>query len=147
MSEECSVPFFQSEIENLSAEIEFSCCSLYVFEEGENRLRCVAKLGDGVDFIERFHFGLGTGLSAWVAQKRRRIHLPDIHRGSRHGHKPLRCYLSVPILSEEQLLGVLNLAHVVPNAFDDTLDKVEAFSSRLAFSMRWRNSNPLRLAG
>jgi GAF domain-containing protein len=140
-------PHFQSAIEQLSEEIEFSCCSVFVFEENERRLRCVAKWGDGVDFIQGFRFGLGSGLSAWVAQKRRRIHLPDIHRGSRHGHRPLRCYLSVPIMSGEELLGVLNMAHVVPNAFDECLDKVDEFSDRLARTIRWRNSNQLRLAG
>ncbi len=146
MSRDCIDPFFQEKVERLSSEIEFSCCSLFLFEENENRLRCVARLGDGVDFIERFRFGMGSGLSAWVAQKRRCVHLPDIHRGSRHGHKPLRCYLSVPILSGERLLGVLNLAHVVPNAFDNCLDKVDGFAQQMVYSIQWRNSQQLHLA-
>lgn len=139
--------YYQTAIESLSKEIEFTCCSLFVFDDTENRLRCVAKLGDGINFIERFRFGLGPGLSAWVAQKRRPVHLPDIHRGSRHGHNPLRCYLSIPILLEGELLGVLNLAHVVPHAFDDHLTRVDAFARNLALRLRRTSANPMGVSG
>lgn len=143
MLEQNIEPVYQRAVERLARQFDFSCCSLFVFEDAERRLSCVARLGDGVDFIEGFRFGLGSGLSAWVAQKHRRVNLPDIHRGSRHGHKPLRCYLSVPLMIEDCVIGVLNLAHVVPNAFDDHLDEIETFSRLMAQTMQWRNPDRL----
>ena len=48
---------------------------------------------------------------------RKIIHLPDIHRGSRHGMNPVRSYLAVPLEMNNRVVGVLNLGHISPNAF------------------------------
>ncbi len=104
---------------NLRESVEFESGSLFVFERSENKLREIAKTGDGIDFITAIDFPLGAGLSAWVAQKCKVIYLADIHRGSRHGLNPVRCYLSMPLEINNRVIGVLNLGHTVANAFDD----------------------------
>jgi GAF domain-containing protein len=110
---------FQSFMDKLHEEIGFESGSLFLLENESQALKEVAVKGDGIDFISSVHFPMGTGLSAWVAQKCKIIYLNDIHRGSRHGQNPVRSYLSMPLEMNTKVVGVLNLGHVVPNAFDD----------------------------
>jgi len=103
----------------LSKAVDFEAGTLFVYQLGENRLSEVAKTGEGIDFITPIAFPMGNGLSAWVAQKGKDIYLPDIHRGSRHGLNPIRSYLSMPLEINSRIIGVLNLGHIIPNAFDE----------------------------
>lgn len=104
-------------LQELSRLVDFKWATIFMYEEGSGRLKIVAQIGDGIDFINRINFSMGKGLSAWVAQKKRLVHLPDIHRGTRHEHHPVRSFLSMPLILGNAVVGVLNLAHVVPNAF------------------------------
>ncbi|MFQ5648469.1 MAG: GAF domain-containing protein [bacterium] len=106
-------------MDELKQSVDYDSGSLFVFENKSQTLKEVAKKGEGIDFISSINFPLGNGLSAWVAQKGKMVYLPDIHRGSRHGLNPVRSYLSMPLEINNRIIGVLNLGHVVPNAFND----------------------------
>lgn len=111
--------------------VEYESGSLFLFDN--NSLHEVASKGDGIDFISSVSFPMGKGLSAWVAQKGKMIYLPDIHRGSRHGLNPVRSYLSLPLELNNRIIGVLNLGHVVPNAFSRRkMKKIQAMSQEIA---------------
>ena len=56
-------------------------------------------------------------MSAWLAQKKRIVCLPNIHRGARHMHNPIRSFVAIPIIHDDVVVGMLNLAHIKPNAF------------------------------
>jgi len=103
----------------LRDKLPFQAGSLFLVEQDTQSLRQVANVGEGIDFISQVRFSMGPGLSAWVAQKGKRIYLPDIHRGSRHGLHPIRSYLSMPLEINNRVIGVLNLGHIVPNAFEE----------------------------
>lgn len=119
-------------MENLNQIVEFESGSLFLFEKESRTLKEVANKGDGLNFISAVHFPMGTGLSAWVAQKGKLIYLPDIHRGSRHGQNPVRSYLSMPLEINNKIVGVLNLGHVVPNAFDEKeIKQIESLSKEI----------------
>lgn len=105
-------------LRQLSERIDFEAASLYVFSKRKRALQKLSDFGGGVNFIEKVRFENGRGLSAWVAKKQQQIYLPDIHRGSRHGQAPIRSYISIPILYDEEIMGVLNLSHVKPNSFE-----------------------------
>jgi len=124
---------FDQFLDELSQIIEFESGSLFLLECQSGTLKEVANKGNGIDFITKVHFPLGKGLSAWVAQKGKIVYLPDIHRGSRHGLQPIRSYLSIPLEVNNKTIGVLNLGHVVPNAFDKRdLKLIETFSKEIA---------------
>ncbi|TDI87717.1 MAG: GAF domain-containing protein [Caldithrix sp.] len=108
---------FDSFAVQLREKVEFESASLFIFDSTSDTLKEVAHVGDGIDFISAVNFPMGSGLSAWVAQKGKIIHLPDIHRGSRHGMNPVRSYLAVPLEMNNRVVGVLNLGHISPNAF------------------------------
>jgi len=108
---------FDQFLSELGERVEYEASSLFVFEHKTQSLTEVARVGDGIDFISSVNFPMGKGLSAWVAQKGKVIYLPDIHRGSRHGFRPIRSYLSMPLEINDKIVGVLNLSHVAPKAF------------------------------
>jgi len=109
---------FGDSLYNLADKVEFDAASLYLLSKRTQKLHKISDLGGGVNFIDKVRFDKGHGLSGWVAKKQQPIYLPDIHRGSRHGQAPIRSYVSIPILSDEEVLGVLNLSHVKPNSFE-----------------------------
>lgn len=121
-------PAFLEFLEMLGEIVEYESGSLFLLERRTQRLRRVASRGEGIDFISSVQFPLGQGLSAWVAQKRKMIYLADIHRGSRHGQRPVRSYLSIPLELNDKIIGVLNLGHVVPDAFGG--GKLEVIQAR-----------------
>ncbi|KAA3615490.1 MAG: GAF domain-containing protein [Calditrichaeota bacterium] len=102
----------------LAEQIDFESASLYGLARRKRTLQKMCDYGDGVNFIDSVRFENGFGLSAWVAKKQKPIYLSDIHRGSRHGQAPIRSYLSMPIVADENVIGVLNLAHTEANAFE-----------------------------
>ena len=104
-------------LNDLRQAVDFKWATIFMNDVETGKLKIIAQVGEGIDFINRINFSLGMGLSAWVAQKKRLVHLPDIHRGTRHEHHPVRSFISMPLFRGNSVVGVLNLAHVFPNAF------------------------------
>ncbi len=135
--ERVSAQGFSEALELLHDAVDFCGASIFVLDPHGGAIKCVAEFGEGANFIDRIHFENGTGLTAWVARRRRLVHLPNIHRGSRHGQAPIRSYLSMPIYLDEEVVGVLNVAHLVPNAFArHKLAIIRDFCDRLSRIMR-----------
>jgi GAF domain-containing protein len=135
--ERVSIQGFHDALELLHKAVDFCGASIFVAQSENGFMKCVAEYGEGANFIDRIQFESGSGLTAWVAQRRRPVHLPNIHRGSRHGQSPIRSYLSMPIYCEEKVVGVLNIAHVVPNAFSrQKYAIIQDFCARLSHIMR-----------
>jgi GAF domain-containing protein len=97
--------------------VDYNSATLLLVTKKNKRLQPVAEYGEGCNFINGMHFKMGSGLSAWLAQRKRTICLSDIHRGARHGHNPIRSFVAIPILFQDNVIGILNLAHILPNAF------------------------------
>lgn len=128
-------------LSELNEAIEYESGSVFVYDGKTGSLQEASKLGDGIDFISSIRFPMGSGLSAWVAQRGQLVYLDDIHRGSRHGMKPIRSYLSMPLEFNHELVGVLNLSHIVPNAFDDEkLDTIKTMGKRIARTIHKRKN-------
>ncbi len=102
----------------LSEKVGYEAATFYVFSKRRQKLKKIVDFNGGANFIDRVRFDHGYGLSAWVAKKQRPVYLPDIHRGSRHGYRPIRSYLSMPIFIEDELAAVVNFSHIEPHAFE-----------------------------
>lgn len=119
-------------VDELKKQVDFEDGTLFLFDKETETLEEVIKVGNGIDFISSVNFPMGAGLSAWVAQKGKIICLSDIHRGSRHGLNPIRAYLSIPLEINNRNIGVLNLGHTTPNAFDgEKLERIESFCKEI----------------
>ena len=126
-------------LEKLKQEADFESGSLFLIDPGSQRLKEVARVGDGIDFISAVKFPMGCGLSAWVAQKGKLIYLPDIHRGSRQGENPVRSYLSIPLEINNKVVGVLNLGHIEPYAFEEKIEPIKSLCRELVAKLHNRS--------
>lgn len=133
---ECTESMFQAILERLKNTVDYQSASLFLMNRRKQQLISVAEQGDGINLIGAINFPMGFGLSAWIAQKKKLIHLPDIHKGTRHGHNPVRSFVAVPIMYNEEVIGVLNLAHIKPNAFGPAeVKKLQYLAQAIAVRM------------
>jgi diguanylate cyclase (GGDEF)-like protein len=99
--------------------VPFDRASVYVHDPVAGRLEPFATLGEPVDLIDGVSFELGSGFSAWVGKRKKATLLTDLQRPPREGERPLRCFMSVPVIVHGDLVGVLNLGHAEARAFED----------------------------
>lgn len=92
--------------------IPFDYGTLYITDSDSGGLVPVAILGSRVDLAEQVRFARGNGVSAWVAQERRAVVIPDPEQ---QDHAPLaagtvRAYLAFPLVHNGSIAGVVALA-------------------------------------
>ncbi len=68
--------------------------------------------------IDIIQFENGSGLSAWVADKKRPILLSSVHRGQRFQSNPVKSFVCCPILRFGTTIGVINLGHIKNQAYN-----------------------------
>ena len=86
-----------------------------MFSKDSSKLEEICTIGHRVDLIDFVEFDMGSGISAWVAQKKRPILLGNLRKSK--GGVNTRSFLSVPIVFCNEIIGVINLAHDEPEAF------------------------------
>jgi len=113
--------------------IDFDRSSLYLFDKRTDELEMVASIGGETDLAGLFKFSSGKGLSGWTAKVRRPIILGDIRRnGSYDDGQTIHSFLSVPLMLNEELIGVLNCGKTEANAFDDNdLARLQIIGSQI----------------
>ena len=117
----------------LSRLVPFESASLFIYEEENEVLKQVGEFNGGVDLVKNFSFGKGMGLSAFVAEEKRPILLPNLHDGPRFAVGTLKSFLSIPLIIHEKLAGVLNFGHSLPMKFDKShVDYLEIVAAQLA---------------
>jgi transcriptional regulator with GAF, ATPase, and Fis domain len=125
------VDSFEEIIKTLGKLVDFRSASLFVVSGDAGDLEEICTVGKTVDLIDFVKFNMGSGISAWVAQKRRHIILNNL-RKSRGGTRT-RSFLSVPIVMAGEVTGVINLAHDEPDSFTQVdAEIVKIASSPLA---------------
>lgn len=115
---EISEDSFESILKSVGELIDFRSASLFMFSRETGKLDEICTIGHRVDLIDFVEFDMGSGLSAWVAQKKRPILLGNLRKS--RGGVNARSFLSMPIVFADEIIGVINLAH----------DESEAFSRR-----------------
>ena len=124
---------FEEIFDLLSRLVPFESASLFIYEEENEVLKQVGEFNGGVDLVKNFSFGKGMGLSAFVAEQKRPILLPNLHDGPRFAVGTLKSFLSIPLIIHEKLAGVLNFGHSLPKKFDKShVDYLEIVAAQLA---------------
>lgn len=95
--------------------VDFRSASLYILSGKSGRLREICSIGRTVDLINFVNFNMGTGISAWVAEKKRSIILNNLRKSQGGSHT--KSFLAVPLVFAGEIKGVINLAHDEPDAF------------------------------
>ncbi len=103
-------------LEILEQVIDFDSATLFINDPVDNQLEVSQSHGQGiVDLISEVTFEQGEGLSGWVASQRAPVIFSTIHKESRD--RPFHSLVSMPLWSEDRLLGVLNLGHSQPGFY------------------------------
>ncbi|MFP4459154.1 MAG: GAF domain-containing protein [Candidatus Zixiibacteriota bacterium] len=108
---------FETILDLVARIINYRYATLYGYSEKENELIPVAYRRQIVDLIPSIKFSVGTGISAWVASKKKPILLSKIHTSPHLSHRVVKSFISIPFEDNDELLGVLNLGHSIPGAF------------------------------
>jgi len=83
---------FEEVFNLLSRLVPFESASLFIFEEENEGLKQVGEFNGGVELVQNFSFGKGMGLSAFVAEEKRPILLPNLHDGPRFAKNALKSF-------------------------------------------------------
>ena len=76
---------------------------------------------------------MGRGFSAWVAKQRRSVLIPHLRKKRDSG---FRSFISTPLVSGDTLIGVLNLGHEEPDAFNEShMEFLEIIAAQLAHTI------------
>lgn len=90
-------------------------CSLYLWDDAEKVLVLTATNGLAQSGVGEVRLGLGEGITGWVATRRTPLAVPDVRREPRFkwidnlDQERFRSMLSVPIISHERVIGVMNV--------------------------------------
>jgi GAF domain-containing protein len=113
--------------------VAFEQATAFVCTAGDGRLSPLVVEGAHVDLIPDIAFDHGAGFSSWVAKSRRPVLLStDREEFDAAGEGRPGSFLSVPLLAEDELVGVLNLAHSRPGAFTGADRDFVVLAGRLA---------------
>ena len=96
--------------------VKCDSCFIYVLEESDLVLR--ASKNPHQELIDRLKLRLGQGITGWVAEHREPVAIfqeafkdPRFQRFNELPEDRYEAFLSVPLLSRGQLVGVMNLQH------------------------------------
>ena len=127
---------FEQVLEKVKNVVSCHSASLFIIDE-TGKLEEIATIGTPVELIKTVDFDMGRGFSAWVAKQRKSILIPNL-RQSRHKH--FRSFVSTPLISNEKLIGVMNLGHEEPDAFtQENLQLFEIIAEQLALMIERTN--------
>ena len=127
------VEAFQQALLQIRTIAPFENATLFLWNRESQNLDEVVSVGARVDLIGHVRFGRGAGFSSWVAQQRKPVLLNDLHREGGPDSVALRSFLSVPILVANEVVGVINMSHSRPSAFEEeTVARVGLLSMPIA---------------
>ncbi|HWX55839.1 MAG TPA: GAF domain-containing protein [Verrucomicrobiae bacterium] len=107
-------------VEFAAAVVKCDSCFIYVLEKNELVLR--ASKNPHPEAVDRLKLKLGQGITGWVAEHRQPVSVPSNasqdprFRGfSELPEDSFQAFLSVPVLSRQGVVGVINLQHRRPH--------------------------------
>jgi len=115
------------------------CVLLYQPESGNLVCRASAGMVPGVS--PDFAIGRGEGISWRVFESGEAVYIPDVRATPDFryydGEKPeVRSFMSVPLLSKGKVVGILNINHPVPHAFDgESLATLRVLATYIAIAV------------
>ncbi len=113
--------FFERIFTLLKLIVPFDYATIFMLEHEKKKIELVAKKGRAVDLIELVTFEFGKGFSAWIAKEKKSIMLNNLHKNERETADIMRSFLSVPLILESDLIGVINFGSDKANTFSDEM--------------------------
>ena len=115
-----TMALISSKLANL---VPFSACSLFLFDENEDNLRCCFATGLDADVIQKLTVRSGQGLTGWVARNRRPLvnarPSADLEAAGAERATTLQSALVCPLVFNERFIGTLTVYHTEPSFYRD----------------------------
>ncbi|MGH9346105.1 MAG: bifunctional diguanylate cyclase/phosphohydrolase [Vicinamibacterales bacterium] len=115
-----TMALISSKLANL---VPFSACSLFLFDETDDSLRCRFATGLDADVIQRLTVRSGQGLTGWVARNRRPLvnarPSADLEAAGADRPTMLQSALVCPLVFNERFIGTLTVYHTEPSFYRD----------------------------
>jgi diguanylate cyclase (GGDEF)-like protein/putative nucleotidyltransferase with HDIG domain len=115
-----TMALISSKLANL---VPFSACSLFLFDETEDSLRCCFATGLDADVIQKLTVRSGQGLTGWVARNRRPLvnarPSADLEAAGADRVTTLQSALVCPLVFNERFIGTLTVYHTEPSFYRD----------------------------
>jgi two-component system NtrC family sensor kinase len=101
------------------------CCALLLMDRDKRYLRVASWKGDDLQDTDRIRVRVGENISGWVAEKGVPLLINDVTQEPRYSeiHPNIASMLSVPLISENNVLGVITVTSEKKAAF--SLDDLE----------------------
>ena len=127
-------------IRALSEHLEAQIGALYVYRQDLERLQCIAGYAAGGESVRPPEFVVGEGLVGQVAQDRKPLLIDAVPEGyctirSSTGQATPRGLILFPLVQEDRLIGVVELASVAPFG-DRQLDFLSSVAESICVSLR-----------
>jgi len=124
----------------LSVHLEAQLGSLYVCRKDTNRLQCIGEYAAGGESVQPPDFVVGEGLVGQVARDRKPLLVDTVPEGyftirSSMGQTAPRGLVVFPLLQENRLFGVVELASVTPFG-DRQVDFLSSVAESICVSLR-----------
>lgn len=133
-------------LQKLGEAVTFDGATLYLIDHSNERLRQFAGIGRPVELLSFLSLDKGDGLSGWTANNRKPILLSE--RSSVSSFDPgtdYATFVSVPLLSADTVIGVLNLGCEKPGAISETeVTLLSIVADQMALAVE-RNDSLVRL--
>lgn len=111
-------------VEFATSVVKCDSCFVYILEGSDLVLR--ASKNPHPEAVDRLKLKLGQGITGWVAEHREPVVVSENACGDRRFQRfnelpedRFEAFLSVPILSRGQLVGVINLQNLAPHGYSD----------------------------
>ncbi len=117
--------------------VPFDAASLFVYNDAKRRLEERVSFMGRVEPLSFFSVGDGTGLTGWAARSKKPILLGD-RSGQEHfdPENDFGTILMIPLMVDDQVIGVLNLGCRQPKALEDKHVKLMSIvADQLAVSL------------
>ncbi len=121
--------------------IPSSLCVLYSYDAPTDELKATHATGEATSVVRGLRIPLGQRLSGWVAANRQTIVNSDprldLGHVARHLTPRLRSCLSTPLLSDDELVGVLTLYSATADGFsEDHRRIIEVVARQIAHTFK-----------
>jgi len=110
---------FERLLDLIKGVIPYENATMFTLNRASGQLVVGAVRGQVVDLIGGVQFEFGTGFSSWVAKQKKPILLNELHRNASPDAPQIGSFLSVPLVVQQELIGVLNLSHPTNQAFTE----------------------------
>jgi two-component system sensor histidine kinase HydH len=112
-------------IEVIQRNLPIDACSIYLTDDNSKHFNLKAAFGLPKDTSQFIRLELGKGVTGWVAEHHKTLALSDAHNDPRFIYFPeieeekFKAMLSVPIMVEQQCIGVINIHNKEQREYTD----------------------------